>query len=167
MTQPKIDGVGHGIPRMLYASDGLNWYAILVDSDGHVKIDVVTYPGVNALGNIPFGYNDRYAEYIYGLSTNGDATANGTVVPAGEVWVVNNVLSCHDDSVARVVQMKMMAGATAIPFKVNRSLAQSVPLEWQGSIVLKEGDKIRVVGESLATGKYVYGWVWGYKMKVA
>jgi hypothetical protein len=44
MTQPKIDGVGHGIPRMLYASDGSNWYAILVDSDGHVKIDVVSLP---------------------------------------------------------------------------------------------------------------------------
>ena len=42
MTQPSIDGVGHGVPRMLYASDGSKWYAILVDSDGHVKIDVVT-----------------------------------------------------------------------------------------------------------------------------
>ncbi len=42
MTQPSIDGTGHGIPRMLYASDGSKWYAVLVDSDGHVKIDVVT-----------------------------------------------------------------------------------------------------------------------------
>ena len=40
MTQPKIEGTGHGMPRMLYASDGSNWYAILVDSDGHVKTDV-------------------------------------------------------------------------------------------------------------------------------
>jgi exonuclease VII small subunit len=42
MTQPKIEGVGHGIPRMLFASDGSDWYAILVDSDGHVKVDVVS-----------------------------------------------------------------------------------------------------------------------------
>ncbi len=26
---------------MLYASDGSNWYAILVDSDGHVKVDAL------------------------------------------------------------------------------------------------------------------------------
>ena len=42
MTQPSIDGTGHGIPRMIYGSDGSKWYAVLVDSDGHVKIDVVT-----------------------------------------------------------------------------------------------------------------------------
>ncbi len=42
MTQPTIDGTGHGIPRTIFGSDGSNWYAILVDSDGHVKIDVVS-----------------------------------------------------------------------------------------------------------------------------
>ena len=42
MTQPSIDGVGHGMPRTIYGSDGTDWYAIQVDSDGHVKIDVVS-----------------------------------------------------------------------------------------------------------------------------
>lgn len=42
MTQPTLEGTGHGKPVTLYASDGSDWYAILVDSDGHVKVDVVT-----------------------------------------------------------------------------------------------------------------------------
>lgn len=42
MAQPKIEGKGHGVPRMVFGSDGEHWYAFLVDSDGHIKVDVVT-----------------------------------------------------------------------------------------------------------------------------
>jgi len=42
MTQPKIEGSLEGIPRMFYGCDGTNWYAALIDSDGHLQIDVVT-----------------------------------------------------------------------------------------------------------------------------
>lgn len=42
MALPKIDGTGHGIPRMCFFSDGSNWYAALIDSAGHLQIDVVT-----------------------------------------------------------------------------------------------------------------------------
>lgn len=42
MAQPKIEGGEEGIPRMPFGSDGSDWYAILVDSDGHIHIDIET-----------------------------------------------------------------------------------------------------------------------------
>ena len=42
MTQPSIDGTGHGVPRMVFGSDGADHYEIAVDSDGHVQVDVKT-----------------------------------------------------------------------------------------------------------------------------
>jgi len=42
MTQPKIEGVGHGIPVMPFFSDGADWIAALIDGDGHLQVDIIS-----------------------------------------------------------------------------------------------------------------------------
>ncbi len=42
MTQPKIEGVGHGKPVMPFGSDGTDWYAFLIDTLGHLQVDVIS-----------------------------------------------------------------------------------------------------------------------------
>ena len=51
MTQPKIEGTGHGKPVMVFGSDGSDHYEQAVDSDGHPQVDVLTvpYPGLGSL----------------------------------------------------------------------------------------------------------------------
>ena len=255
MTQPKIEGTGHGIPRMLYASDGSNWYAVLVDSDGHVKVDVVTsalptdaatettllliksyvdaletllagglpaaldsgalkvkeqspltgfatsanqttmitalqliddlraalgsvntddlqvdvktYPGVNALLNIPFGYNDRYAEEVSNL--NAAAGWNdllGTAVPAGEVWVVTAIAGVNSNR-ACTIQIGARGGAIDVYAISTTSAGALLWVAAAPQLILKEGDKIVGSFGGCTAGDDIYLRASGYKMKVA
>ncbi len=255
MTQPNIDGTGHGIPRMLYASDGSNWYAVLVDSDGHVKIDVVstalptgaataanqaiiagyidaletllagglpaaldslalkvkeqspltgfatsanqttmitalqliddlraalgsvdtddlqvdvkTYPGSNALGNIPFGYNDRYQERA--TVSNPSAGPNDkdlTAVPAGEVWVISSIWGKNDTRTCQI-RIKLLLAGFAHWLAVATTSAAGVPLVQLGNFILKEGDYVRITFfDNQLNDTLIWG-ACGYKMKVA
>jgi len=212
MTQPKIEGTGHGIPRTLYASDGSNWYAVLVDSDGHVKIDVVslplptdaatatnqstmitalqliddlrnalgsvntddlqvdvkTYPGSNALGNIPFGYNNRYWERQYTL--NAAAGTNflaGTAVPAGEIWVVTNLRGVNANTNVSALTLQAYDGSTTIVLANKLSPGINVDVIWSGQAFLKAGDYVQARFDSCVAGDDLYLDIMGYKMKVS
>ena len=211
MTQPKIEGTGHGIPRTLYASDGSNWYAVLVDSDGHVKIDVVslplptdaatatnqttmitalqkiddlqnalgsvntddlqvdvkTYPGSNALGNIPFGYNNRYAEEVSNL--NAAAGWNdllGTAVPAGEVWVVTAIAGVNSNR-ACTIQIGARGGTIDVYAISTTSAGALLWVAAAPQLILKEGDKIVGSFGGCTAGDDIYLRASGYKMKVS
>ncbi len=168
MTQPKIDGVGHGVPRMLFASDGSNWYAILVDSDGHVKIDVVSYPGSNALGNFSFGYYDRYCENANQVKDSAGWTyVYGTAVPSGEIWVVTGMYVLHNDTVAREIACGFYDASYHYETNWSTSSAPLARVRWDGTIVLKAGDKVFGGAVALADGKIIQIQAWGYKMKIA
>jgi len=167
MVQPKIEGTGHGIPRMTYGSDGTDHYEVAVDSDGHVKADIQTYPGRNAYLNIPFAYNDHYAESQEATSPDGAQFVNTTAVPAGEVWVVTSVCVSHDDATARRLGLEFYDGASHHLVAGVASAAANDPLNRQGMFVLKAGDRMRGRAYGLATGKKVYIAVVGHKMKVA
>lgn len=44
MAQPTIPGTGVGRPQMPYGSDGSNWYAIRLDSDGKIQVAMTFLP---------------------------------------------------------------------------------------------------------------------------
>lgn len=167
MTQPTIDGVGHGIPRMCFFSDGTKWYAALIDSAGHLQIDVVSYPGSNAFGNIPFGYQDRYLERKEATSVNGHTYVDGSTVPSGEVWIVTSFTGYHDDPTARIIRQYIYDGTARLIVDLKESAGQWIPYSPPKTYVLKAGDYLSVRADSLATGCKVYLTANGYKMKVA
>jgi len=212
MTQPKIEGTGHGVPRTLFASDGSNWYAVLVDSDGHVKIDVVslplptdaatatnqttmitalqliddlraalgsvntddlqvdvkTYPGVNALLNIPFGYNDRYLEEKSNLNaTAGTNVLLSTVVPAGEVWVANSLVGVNATTNPTAIRLGIYDGATYYTLFEKLTPGSNARVSLNVPMYLKAGDYLFAYFSGCVAGDDLYLDANGYKMKVS
>ena len=168
MTQPKIDGVGHGVPRMLYASDGSNWYAILVDSDGHVKVDVVTTPGVNAYNNIPFGFSAVYHQPVwYYTPAAADYVLAGSVVPAGELWVVTSVFALDSNTNPTKIELSLHNGINSHWIEDGKAPGINKGVSWSGSIYLVNPNYITAGFAGCALNDNLYLDILGYKMKIA
>ena len=117
--------------------------------------------------NYLFGYYDRYSEEIRETTTDGAITGSGSVVPAGEVWVVTSLAVRHNDPAARALGLFLHDGTSSRMISYQAGVAQWVTLDKQGWWVLKEGDSIRGTAYALAANKRVELYILGFKMKVA
>lgn len=85
MTQPKIEGTGHGQPRMAHGSDGSDHYEVYVDSEGVLRVR-------SADGDKIEGFESIVEEALENLNCSaGTNTLPGTVVPSGKVWKVTRL----------------------------------------------------------------------------
>lgn len=133
-----------------------------------LQVDVKTYPGVNALLNIPFGYYDRYAEALGNLSaTLGNNFLYGTVVPAGQIWVVTAVNIFNNTTAAGTTSFGSYDGATYFTVADSKYLTPTRVLNWGGSMFAKAGDKFYGYFSACEAGDDIYVRFMGYKMKVA
>uniref|UniRef100_A0A6M3XVP8 Uncharacterized protein n=1 Tax=viral metagenome TaxID=1070528 RepID=A0A6M3XVP8_9ZZZZ len=166
MTQPKIDGTKHGQPRTIFGSDGTDWYALLVDALGHLQVDVVTVPGINSYLNIPFGYNDRLFDRgeVIGVPAGHWYFFSGPV-PPGEIWVVHS-LSAVNWNNPKTIEMGVGDGATWHRLNQETQTAMADFIYWNGLVLLKQGDQVRIIILDCTLNDNVEASVWGYKMKV-
>jgi len=133
-----------------------------------LQVDVKTYPGSNALGNIPFGYNNRYWERQYTL--NAAAGTNflaGTAVPAGEIWVVTNLRGVNANTNVSALTLQAYDGSTTIVLANKLSPGINVDVIWSGQAFLKAGDYVQARFDGCVAGDDLYFDIMGYKMKVA
>lgn len=118
--------------------------------------------------NILPGFYDRYAESIQETSTGATFTEpTGTPVPAGEAWIIQLTLSRHNDTTNRELSHGVSDGSNYGIMRLDGHLPQWEPLEWQGAVILKEGDYVKASGKNIASGRKVFLDAWGLKFKIA
>ena len=114
--------------------------------------------------NLIFGYYNTQAEDKSVAGTGHIVFANGTAVPAGEIWVVTSITCWHSDSTARRVWLLVsIAGDRYIESKPG--LAQWDTFSKQGQWVLGTGNFVRARFDDIASGTTGYLSYTGYKMK--
>jgi len=136
--------------------DGTDWRAIAGDTAGRVQVR-----GEDQL----FSYKDRYAEEKSNINAAaGPNSLEASNVPAGEVWFVQAVSMLNRNTAATNVYAEARAPGAGVRFFLDDSLVADVVTLWNGLILLKAGDHIRVHWEGCSAGDELYMWVHGYKM---
>lgn len=159
---PSLLVIGH-----LYGFAGTNWDRLRCTDQ---KLDTVLHGWDGSQARklpLLWGFSDQYVERANFTSTGAAWTyANGTAVPAGEVWVVSCLRGRHTDAVARDTILIAHAGGQDVQIERNATLAGYALLPFDGQLTLVAGDYIRVAVASLAIGAAVDGYFFGYKMLV-
>ena len=117
--------------------------------------------------NLLFGYNDTVAESV--VDTNlgaGVQSLLGTVVPAGEVWVITAVSVRIDSASATSLYGLAVINSVEVPFI---SAVPPSSATWYVAccqVVLKEGDRMKWIATGITAGDDGYLRYSGYKMKL-
>ena len=117
--------------------------------------------------NTLFGYADtiRVNESKIG-SLPGTIILESDVVPAGEIWVMGKVHGWNSVSVIVALVLGVVVAGTDILITTVMSPAIAQEASFDGQVVLKEGDKLRLTAWGCTSGDNVYLIAHGYKMLV-
>lgn len=140
--------------------------ALMVGNYGGTPI-LVTVDGLGQLAGGLGAVSERYIQTLYRISTGTDVTADASVVPAGERWIVTQIAAWHNDPIPRQVMVYFMESTTGHYLFSSPFLLQNEILERQGQWVLVEDDYIRAIFTTPASGRYGYLSLNGYKVEVA
>jgi hypothetical protein len=117
--------------------------------------------------NVIFGYDDRWFENLSGVVPGAGAFENDSdPVPAGYVYVLENVSMRNNTGARGVAQIRVYTGAQHTIEAWTASLLRYEPLIFNGSNVLKEGDFVRIQQDSCEEGDVIAAGLRGYMMKV-
>lgn len=166
MAQPKILGTGEGKARTLFGSDGSDWHAVKVDSDGNLYVNLDDAGGFWHIDNTLFGYNDVLVEEGSVAGTGGNVLAEGSVVPSGEVWVCTQITGVHNDPAARHCLLGIDNGTSNFHLCRQSNLAQWELYTNDVWWVLKAGWNVHAQINALAIGRTGYVRAHYFKMKV-
>ena len=115
-----------------------------------------------------WGYSDRYAETVSNLSAvAGVNILLGTVVPPGQVWVVQSIAASDNTSVAGTLTLEVFGAAVEGMVKYDAALVAGAQTVWTGNIVMLENDRVRAVFTGCTLNDDLYLRTWGYKMRIA
>lgn len=115
-----------------------------------------------------WGYTDRYAERVSDLNADaGQNSLDGTVVPAGEVWMVEVISAQNATTSISAIILQVTDGSAYAEMARNNSPASGNNVNWYGRVTMKEGDKVHIIFDGCISGDDLYLDVWGYKMAVA
>jgi len=116
----------------------------------------------------PFG--TFYAVYLEAKSVTGGGEASNTIstsaVPAGYLYVLQNVVGWHTDATNRRVRLRVSDGSTAVNLNECETLALREPLRPYHAIILREGGYIELTIWSMASGRILNLNVYGYKVRL-
>ncbi|MDP2107144.1 MAG: hypothetical protein Q8J76_14200 [Desulfobulbaceae bacterium] len=118
--------------------------------------------------NLIFGYYDRYLEEE--TDTNAGTPYNvkyGAVVPAGEIWVVT---AAHAKNATRADNMAIGAGNPTDLYVValtKSSAGAGEAISFSGTLILKQGDRMRWEWGASWAGDDINWAASGYKMKLS
>ena len=116
---------------------------------------------------LTWGYTDVYIENV---RTN-DAVAglndlDGSLVPAGEVWVVTNVVLFNTDSATTIIDMQVWLSPDAVLVRRVRDAIANYSAEWAGQVYLKAGYRMRAEFSGCTLNDNLRANFLGYKMAV-
>lgn len=168
-----VDGQIH-----LYAWDGDSWEALQVDANKYLKVTLPLEEALGARGyqytgsawvrsNLLWGYHDNWIEGTYEQATSdGTWVWNATTVPTGEVWVANCCLGVNYNRDPTNIRFMIRRNTNNYYLDWVNAPGAVTPFSWNGSVVLKAGDILRVDIGGCITNDYLAANVLGYKMDV-
>lgn len=116
--------------------------------------------------NLIFGYNAGYYELFTDTSAPaGTVLKYGTVVPAGQAWVVQAIAGCNVNRQANV-QLDVYDGASYVILADVLTPAANRWGTWTGSFVMGPGAKFCVIFLGTTLNDDLYWAAGGYKMKL-
>ena len=153
-----------------YAAEWEPGYYLTPDNDDWDQIQAIVADLEETLMGNPntlWGYKDKYKEYLTKPSDpGGQKYNNGATVPEGEVWVIQNIHAYDDTTVIARIVLEVYDGAAWAPFKVVDSPAVYEGVEFNGTLVLAEDEKVRCEYVDTVNGENLYLMIRGYKMLV-
>lgn len=153
-----------------FVSEYHSTYYVVPDDTEWVALSALVSELENILmgnDNVIFGYNERLWENLGAtLSVTGTYQSATGAVPAGEVWNVQQVSIRNVTGNRGGTFCNLIIDSYSVPIAVLVTSVQSVPLEYNGLLTLKEGDRVEVAQVGAQSGDVIQAHVWGYKMKV-
>ena len=134
---------------------GATWEPIAVDADGILKS-----PGGLLNKVIATVEDDKTMEKPGGGSTTLDSSA----VPAGKMWVITAISAHNLDADMTRLELGRLTDETNYRLKLKKDPIQYDGIDWQGSVVLKAGDKIRSIHTGGAAGNNIWLYIIGYEI---
>ena len=115
-----------------------------------------------------FGYGEIYRERIEDL--NADVTfdsLSGSVVPEGEIWIVNTVLAT--DIVSNLARISIYITGDGVTTDLDQvvSPVKFTPAKFSGHAVMVEDEFVGAYFEGTVAGDDIFLSVRGYKMLIA
>lgn len=112
-------------------------------------------------------YRDRVVVSDSETSVGAGVTVWGSgAVPTGYVFDVQFISAYHDDTSVRNMQIQLNGGGAACVLIQALSVAAGVLIVANPHAILKAGDYVQILCTALASGKHLYGAIWGYEFKV-
>ena len=121
------------------------------------------------MGNIntPWGYKETLRERKQNLSAAaGDNTLVHTVVPEGEIWVVENITVWDSNTACTYVRVYVNSGISSYVVWHVPSPVNNVPDTYPYGFVLGEGDGVTVLFTGCVLNDDIYSDIIGYRMIV-
>lgn len=114
-----------------------------------------------------WGFSDTYGEKIQNTNLSvGSNSVSGSVVPAGEVWVVSHVLIIYTGTSPTFIRGQALLGAVYVDLFRQPSPVSGQSYSRQLSISMKAGDKVLATVSGATAGDALEAWFAGYKMAV-
>ena len=156
---------------------GSTWEPIAVDADGHVKvdqaselpagtkkigsIDVASYPVAGLLNKVVATVGDHKTMVKPGA---GDTVLDSGAVPTGKMWVITAITAYNSDANMTRLELGRLTAGDNWRLKLKANPLQYDGIDWQGSVVLKAGDKIRSIHSGGANGNNLHLYINGYEI---
>lgn len=138
MAQPKIDGAGHGIPRMVYGSDGADHYEVYADSEGVLRVRASDGDKIFSFESVLYGRKDTTATAI-------NDYAAGDPVPAGKVWKITTISISDFTTLCTEFEVYIKDDGTRHMIEdVDNGISLTVYTVVKGEWYMAEGDTISV-----------------------
>ena len=114
-----------------------------------------------------FGYSDRYSEVESSVNVAaGSHNLDFTVVPAGEIWVVNAISARCSTANPSSISVLLNLGGNTHYLLVQTTVVAWIPEIALGAFVLKEGDFVRATFAGCSLNDDIYAQASGYKMSI-
>jgi len=115
-----------------------------------------------------WGYSAIWDEDFAGVATDTSYTAAASVIPAGEVWVLQaaSLRNKTGTSANALIFVERGSGAS-VAIESVLALAQWIPILATGMFALVTGDRLKIYLGSIQVDDALEGGVIGYKMKIA
>jgi hypothetical protein len=114
--------------------------------------------------NLIFGYSDHYAEWTRDNNMPaGFKRETGLVVPAGEIWVLNNV-GAQNQQRAGDITLGINDGTNNYSLTRGTASGGAGPVSWNGQLVLPAGWSVSWDFNNTVLNDDCIWWAVGYKM---
>jgi len=115
-----------------------------------------------------WGYSDHYSQRVYTVNAaTGVNALTFTAVPVGEVRVILGMTAYNNTSTITRVEFKVWAAAIPITLYWEDTPVLQDLVKFYGNVVLKAGNYLQASFSGCTAGDDLWGYAWGYKMKVA